>query len=123
MTTYRTLGFRTATGVKDNTGRNTGNWTVTFDPQTINVQLTQFECYKIVIHGAPGSTFTVYIDQAQWDTSQRGDINSWDPTQPMPLNHGQYLYFFWSDAITDNNPPTVTIWLRYDRDLKPGENL
>jgi hypothetical protein len=102
------------TGVADLTGLNPGNWTVSFDPATIGVNLPQFEVYKIVVMGAPNTTFDVYIDSQQWDTGVYGALNSWDPEQPLILRPGQYLNFLYSDPVTDGFPPVITIWLRYD---------
>jgi hypothetical protein len=122
VTTYVTLGYRLGNTVNnqvaaDSTGNNPGKWTVTFDPKTLNVTVPYFECYKIVVTGAKGSTFTTFVDLAQWDAPQRGDTNVWDPQQPIPLTPGTYLYFYWSDQATDGFPPTVTLWLRYDQDI------
>jgi hypothetical protein len=115
---YRTLGSRTATGAADTTGRNTGNWTVTFDPNLLNVQVTEFEVYKIVVTGAATSaTFNVYLDGQLWDTSVYATNNSWDPVQAMPVRAGQAIYFFYSSAATDGDMPSITIWLRYDVSL------
>lgn len=118
MSTYVPLGSRTVEGIPDPTGRNSGKWTVVFDPPTISCNLPYFEVCHIVIEGAIGSSFTVFIEAAQWDTNQNGNANSWDPSVPMPLRPGQNLYFFWSDPDTDNTPPQVTIWLRYDQDIR-----
>jgi hypothetical protein len=71
----------------------------------------------MVIRGAAGSTFTVYVDLHQWGAAQNGQINEWDPSVPLTLFTGQYLYFFWSNLASDGNPPTVEIWLRYDQDI------
>jgi hypothetical protein len=112
---YRTLGSRAATGAKDTTGRNPGNWTVTFDPNLLNVQVTEFEVYKIVVTGAASSaTFNVYVGQQLWDTSVYATNNSWDPQQPLIVRFGDTIYFFYSSASTDGNMPSITIWLRYD---------
>lgn len=122
MSTWVSLGPRLAsmqTGqvTADQTGKNSGNWTVTYDPATLNVNLPYFEVCHIVVNGAPGSSFTMFIDTFQWDANQNGFQNSWDPSVPMPLRPGQYLYFFYSDLATDNLPPSVTLWLRYDQDI------
>jgi hypothetical protein len=127
MATYVTIGPRAAStslaGASgplvgpDTTGRNTGNWTVTFDPDDLNSNMPFFEVCHIVVNGAPGSGFTMWIDNYQWDSNQNGYSNSWDPAVPMPLRPGQTLYFFWSDVSTDGLPPSVTIWLRYDQDI------
>lgn len=122
MSTYVPLGSRTGTQQfgqvsADNTGRNIGNWTVTFDPNTINCNLPYFEVCHIVVNGAPGASFTIWIDAQQWDANQNGFQNSWDPAVPLPLRPGNYLYFFYSDPATDGLPPAVTVWLRYDQDI------
>jgi hypothetical protein len=95
---------------------------VTFDPNTLNAPgVPYFEVCHIVVNGAGGSSFSVYIDTYQWDTNQNGYANSWDPAVPLPLRPGQYLYFFYSDPVTDNTPPTVTVWLRYDQDIPANQ--
>jgi hypothetical protein len=109
---YINYGARRVVGAADNTGLNTGKWTVQFTPSILAVQQNPFECYKIIVAGASGSTFTIYIDNYQWDNVQVGQVNSWDPNQVMLINPGQTVYFFWSDADTDGTPPVVTMWLR-----------
>jgi hypothetical protein len=112
---YELLGARgPLTGVPDTTQLNPGNWTVAFTPDIINVNVPQCEVYKIVVSGAPNTTFDVYVDIQQWDTGVYGALNSWDPQQPLILRPGNSLYFCYSDPTTDNTPPIVTIWLRYD---------
>lgn len=112
---YITLGSRgPLTGVKDNTGFNTGNWTISFTPDIINVNVPQFEVYHMVVKGAANTTLTVYVDLAQWDIATYGTLNAWDPEQPLILKPGQTLYFYYSDPVTDATPPVATIWLRYD---------
>lgn len=113
--TYTTLGARgPITGAADTTGNNKGNWTVTFDPSILNVTLSQFEVYKMIVAGAPGSSFNVYVENKQWDTAVFGQQNSWDPQQPLIMRNGQTLFFYYNDPVTDLTPPVVTIWLRYD---------
>jgi hypothetical protein len=115
---YILLGSRgPQAGAADTTGNNTGNWTIAFTPGILNVNVAEFECYKIVVTGAAGSTFTVFIENKQWDLAIYGAANSWDPMQPMILRPGQTLYFYYSDAVTDNTPPVATIWLRYDPEV------
>lgn len=119
MSTYVPLGPRgPAEGVPDTTGFNSGNWTVVFDPSTMNCNVPFFEVCHIVLEGAAGSTFSVWVDVQQWDTNQNGFKNSWDPAVPISLKPGQYLYFYFSDPISDETPPTITIWLRYDQDIR-----
>lgn len=117
MASYMTLGSRSAIGAPDMTQNNPGNWTVVFDSQILAVKAAFFEVYKMVVAGANNSSFDVAVDQNKWDTSIMGDKNAWDPNQPLIMSPGQTLYFYWSDPVTDNSPPIVTIWLRYDTEL------
>lgn len=115
---YVTLGSRgPITGAADNSGKNPGNWTVAFTPAILNVNTSQFEVYKMIVAGAPNTTFNVFVDTWQWDTAIYGTLNSWDPVQPLILRPGQTLYFCYSDPITDNTPPVCTVWLRYNTDI------
>jgi hypothetical protein len=81
-----------------------------------------YEVYKMVVHGAPGSNFNVYVDNNLWDSSIAGDDNSWDPNEPLQMRPGETLYFFYSDFTSDLTPPTATIWLRYDQDNLANQN-
>lgn len=117
MADYKTLGPRTQKGVADTTGNNPGNWTVQFTPADLNINVAFFEVYKIVVKGAPGSSFDVYVGLNQWDSGIRGDFNSWDPSETLELIPGQDIYFYWSNAATDGNQPSVTMWLRYDQSI------
>lgn len=110
-------------GALDTTGNNPGNWTVAFTPDIIACTVTpQFEVYKIVVRGASGvSQFDVYVDLKAWDSAVYGAHNAWDPDQPMLLNPGQSLYFYFTTPVTDGAQPQVSIWLRYDTDIAtPG---
>lgn len=122
MATFVSLGARgSVVGSEDETGFNPGNWTVVFGPDVMNCNMPYFEVCHIVVNGAAGATFDVFIDLAQWDTNQNGFKNSWDPAVPMPLRPGQYLYFYYSDPVSDLTPPEITIWLRYDQDILANE--
>lgn len=117
---YEELGTRKATGAADTTGNNPGKWTVVFGPADLATNLAFYEVYHAVISGAAGSTMTWFVDNKQWEVTAAGDINSWDPNQPLLMIPGQSLYFYWSDPVTDNTPPTVTLWLRYDPAIQPS---
>ena len=117
--TYVGLGARSATGIADQTGNNRGNWTVTFDPLTINVNVAHFELYKLVVKGAANTaTFDIFVNTNQWDTSVYAVHNSWDPQQPLLLNPGDVVYFYYSTASSDGNKPQITAWFRYDPALE-----
>ena len=123
MSTFVSLGSRgPVVGVADMTGLNPVNWTIQFDPATINCNVPFFEISHIVVNGAPGSTFTVWLDSRQWDSTQTGQQNGWDPAVPLPLKPGQYVYIMYSNKDTDGFPPMATIWLRYDQDIIANRN-
>lgn len=128
MSTYIPLGSRTGSktygqvAADPNNPLGAGNWTVTFHPDDMAVNVPYFEVCHIVINGAAGSSFQVFIDNVQWDTNQNGFSNSWDPAVPLPLRPGQWLYFYWSDQASDGTPPTVVIWLRYDVEIPANRN-
>lgn len=112
---YEGLGQRMATG----TSTDNINWTVTFDMSVLNVSTTipYFEVYHIRINGVPGSTVDVKIQAWDWDTTNYGDNNSWDPNQPMLVQPGQTIYFYYTYPSASTSAPTVTLWLRYDESL------
>lgn len=104
------LGHRSKRGVLDNTNPlGAGFWTVTFDPQFLAVRVRS-DVYHIAISGPAGSSFQLFIDNTFYDYVVRGDVNSWDPSQPMHVRPGQSLYFYWNTASTP--APTVSIFLR-----------
>jgi hypothetical protein len=108
----QSLGSATATGVISPpfASQNSGQWTVTFDPPAIGVTVGEFECYHIVISGPPGSSFQIYVGSNFYDYVTPGDINSWDPHQPMLLNQGDTVYFYWLTAT--GSAPVVTMYFR-----------
>lgn len=105
------LGSADASGVISPANSfNAGNWTVTFDPPTIGISVGAFECYHIVISGPAGSNFTIYIGTSFYDYVAQGDINSWDPHQPMLLVQGVNVYFYWNTGT--GSTPKVTMYFR-----------
>jgi hypothetical protein len=121
MSTLVSLGPRgPVTGIADvNNKIASGNWTCTFDPNTMNTQVPYTEVCKMVVSGsAIGSTFNIFIGDFQWDSVQQGYNNSWDPNVALPYKPGQYIYFYFSGAATDGHQPTVMLWLRYDQDIQ-----
>jgi hypothetical protein len=122
---YTLLGTRgPVTGKADASGHNPGNWTVAFPPEIMVASVSQIEIYKMIVSGAANTTFNVFVDNRLWDVGIYGTLNSWDPVQPLIMRPGETLYFCYSDATTDNTPPVVTIWLRYDPETnKMGNRL
>ena len=122
---YRTLGYRRATGAADTTGNNKGNWTVQFTPALVNVTVTDFEIYKLILKGsAQTASFDIYIDGGQWDTNVYAAQNSWEPSGGlMLLRSGQTVNLYYNSASSDGHQPVVTAWFRYDvalAELAPG---
>lgn len=129
MSTFVPLGCRTGSvtygqvEADPNNPLGAGNWTITFDPNSLGVAgVPYYEVCHIVVNGAAGSLFQIFIDNNQWDTNQNGFANSWDPAVPLPLRPGNYLYFYYSDPASDGTPPSATIWLRYDVDIPANRN-
>lgn len=91
---------------------NAGNWTVSMLQSDIGISLANFECYRIVISGGPpGSTFQVYIGNKLYDSVYPGDSNSWDPNNPMKLQSGDSVYFYWNSSSA-NYPPMVVMYFQ-----------
>ncbi len=123
MAKYRLIGSRNATAKADTTGRNAGNWTVTFSPDVLLAHVALFEIYHVAIDGPVGSSFKVFRENDQWDQVLQGWQNSWDPGQPMMVRDADTLYYFWASATSTSPTPTVTLWLRYDADLPENQQL
>jgi hypothetical protein len=99
----------TVEGVADKNNRYVpGAYTVTMGPQQMGVSLGEFQCYHITIKGPPGSSFQVYVGNKFYDFVTNGDINSWDPNQPMKLVGGNTVYFYWNTHT--GMVPTVTMF-------------
>jgi hypothetical protein len=106
----KNLGHRTRTGVAnaDNPVSASG-WTVTFDPAYVGIQVP-FEIYHIAVKGPTSSQFQVFIDTTFYDISNRGDVNSWDGSQPIHVQPGQTVYFHYNTASSP--APVVSIFCR-----------
>ena len=104
------LGSREATGKLDpNNPVTPGAWTVAFTPQILNIG-QHFEVYHIAVKGPTASTFQVYQDTSFYDAVPRGDLNSWDPSQPMHVQPGRTLYFYFN--VTTPPAPVISIYCR-----------
>ncbi len=107
------LGNRVATGTIDNTGANPygpGFWRVKFDQRVLALSTNAFEVYHIALTGPAGSSLQMLIDRTFYDTTPRGDLNSYDPVNPLIMRGGQELNFYWNSSSLP--APSVTIWLR-----------
>lgn len=117
---YLPLPPAKVTAAADTTGRNTGNLTSVFDTATLNVRVAWYECFHIVVTSVPaGAQAMIFIGAKQWGFTFPFNGSEWDPSQPMLLQDGQEVYFFWSVAAATVPLPVVTMWLRYDPSL-PG---
>jgi len=103
------------TGVLDTTGRNSGNWTITFDAVLLNFNVPEVFIYKMNMQGALGSSFDVAVENQTHDTTIFGNQNSWfDESDSLVLRPGENFYLFFSDPVADMTPPVATVFLRYD---------
>jgi hypothetical protein len=94
MPTY--LGARSATGKQDlDNPLGRGFWTCAMTPAVLGWQV-QSEIYHMAVTGPPGSSFHIYLDTTFYDAVARGDLNSWDPAQPMAITPGQTVFFYWN---------------------------
>lgn len=84
-------------------------WTVAFTPAVFTISVP-FEVYHAAVSGPASSNFQVFLDTTFYDYAVRGDINSWDPAQPMAIQPGQTLYYYWNTAA--GAAPKVTVFCR-----------
>jgi hypothetical protein len=99
--------------VLDTTGRNTGNYTATFDSSVLDFNLPLFECYHIVIDGPVGSSFDLYVGNQWYSSVAQGWKNEWDPSQTMKLQQGQVIYFFWNISPSANVTPVPVVTMYF----------
>jgi hypothetical protein len=107
------LGFRQATGALSNDNTNpfgNGLYAVAFTPQIFAFSANEFEVYHISLTGPAGSQLRVYVNSTFYDTTVRGDLNSWDPSNPLHMYGGQTLFFYWNAGT--GSVPFVTVWCR-----------
>jgi hypothetical protein len=93
-----------------------GFWHVAFEPADFNVNLAGFLVYHMTLVGPTNSQLLVYVNQAFYTSTERGDINAWDANNALFLNSGATLHFYWNSAgmSTYGKPPTVTLYLHTD---------
>jgi hypothetical protein len=109
VATVTTLGKLQQTGALDSQNRVlAGGWTVTFDQS--DLPRIKCEVYHMAVKGPVGSTFQVYIDDTFYDNVVRGDINSWDPSQPMILEKDSTVYFYYD--TTTLPAPKISLFFR-----------
>lgn len=90
---------------------NAGNWICEFAPKDIPIAESRFRCYHINIKGGPlGSTFYVYQNNNEYDTVFPGWDTSWDPNNPMKLEQGDTVAFWWNTS----SGTAATVWLFFE---------
>lgn len=122
--TYIGLGPRTVTAAKDLTGLNTGNLTNAFNASALNITVSQYECYHMVVTSVPsGAQGNVYINATQYGFTFPQNGSEWDPQQPMILQAGMEMDIFWNISATNpTSLPLVTAWFRYDSQVPGNAN-
>lgn len=119
---YQPLAPRTATAALDNTGRNTGNYTSAFTSDVINQRTPVFECHHMVVISAPaGASAAIYVGPYLFSFTApgAGAGAEWDPSQPLLLQTGQDVFFFWTTGT--GAAPVVTMWFRYDDAIRANQ--
>lgn len=103
------LGKLTLSGsLNPNNPVTAGAWTITFSrSQTPRIH---FEVWHAAIKGPANSTFQVFLDDTFFDNVVRGDINSFDPAQPMIVGPDTDILFHWS--VATGTAPTGTLFFR-----------
>ena len=86
-----------------------GGWTIKFDPADIGIRV-QAEVYHMAVTGPENSQFQVWIDTTFYDNVVRGDVNSWDPSQPMHVRPGDTIFFYYNVATLP--APKATLFFR-----------
>lgn len=116
--TFTTLGARPVTAALDTTGQNTGNWTAMLDNSVIGAAVSQFEMYHMYIespvNGDVQTTAQVKLNSNFWDATLIGQLNSWDPAQPMLMTPGDTIYVLFNVPISVTPAPVVTCWFRFE---------
>lgn len=115
---YVTLGPRPVVAKADSTGQNTGNYTAVFDQTVMSINVPEFELYHMFITAptltGQSTTAQIKLNQAFWDATLIGQLNSWDPSQPMILTPGDTISILFNVPTTNATAPTVTCWFRYN---------
>lgn len=104
------LGFRSKKGALLPTNPFlAGGWAVQFTPDDLRIR-QQFEIFHIAVQGPalPSCNLQLWLDTTFYSTTPRGDINDYDPNQPIPVRPGQTINFYWDTTVTP--APIVSIF-------------
>lgn len=106
------LGPRTKKGVllADNPFL-AGGWAVQFTPTDMAIK-DQYEIRHIAVKGPNilSCNLQLWLDTTFYSTTPRGDINDYDPNQPIPVYPGQTINFYWDTIVAP--APVVTLFLQ-----------
>jgi hypothetical protein len=85
-----------------------GGWSIAWKPE----DLPRVACvaYHAAVQGPTGSAFQVWIDTTFYGNVNRGDVNDWDPAQPMYIRPGDTVFFHYNTAA--GSPPKATLFFR-----------
>lgn len=113
------LGPRRVVAKADTTGNNAGNYTAVFDPNTVNINYTLWEVYKMVVtiptaDGIGG--WQIFIGINQYEGYQSSGNATWSDPQPMVVDSGETVYFYFN-IPTSKSAPTVILWTQVDLDI------
>lgn len=101
------LGTRVKQGAPDpGNPLGAGFYGVVFQPADFQIR-ARFKITYISITGPAGSTMRVFRDNTFRGATVRGDLNEWDPAQPMFVMPGQAVSFYWSTGT--GTIPIVTL--------------
>lgn len=86
-----------------------GGWAVQFTPQDVAIR-NPYEIFHIAVQGPnlASCNLQLWLDTIFYSTTPRGDINDYDPNQPIPVIPGQTVNFYWDTVVTP--APIVTIF-------------
>lgn len=117
---YMTLGPRPVVATPDTSGDNPGNWTAVVDQSVISSTVPVMELYHMYLEspqlvGTP-TTARVRLNASLWDATLIGQLNSWDPSQPMLLTPGDTVYVEFNVPISTTPAPLVVCWFRFQHE-------
>lgn len=107
------LGFRAKSGtLLAGNPLLAGGWAVQFTPEDLGISTGGFEIYHIAVQGPaqPSCVLQLWLDTRFYSTTVRGDVNDYDPNQPIYVIPGQTVNFYWNTNV--NPAPNVSIFLR-----------
>ncbi len=112
---YIGLGSRYVVATADQTTTNKGNYTTSFTPAVININVPYFELYKMMVENVPiGFAASVVINGKLFSYTMPVTGSEWDPSQPMLLNPSDELDLLWTIPTTNAMAPICTAWFRFD---------